>query len=411
MADSLEKEIHELRSLFWSERDPDGRVFAPLADAYRRQGDLVQALELLRDGLDRHSDFAPALVVAGWVRRDRGETDAAREAFGAALELDEENAEALRGIGELAAARGDRPVALESFQRLVDLEPDDLEILARLREIEGEEEGAPQVEAEVEVDSVSSYEPPLVALSEPPTTQEPLTAEPDELRSEDDEGPLTRTMADLYVRQGLHHRALRVYCHLLEQAPDDAGLRERVDAMAALVPTAPASGAADVEGARPQAEKPVGLDPGGALAPRRPTDAEMETLARDWAEGPRETGDLSTPFAWTVQPAQPAQAPSGPPVREYFRTILDWEPSTPKHEADDRLVVPVESLAPSVVPIASLAPESTLAAVAPAEAAVGDPVVVPIDALAPDVVDVATLAPDPPGSGGDESGSQIERNT
>ena len=395
MADSLEKEIHELRTLFWSERDPDGRVFAPLADAYRRQGDLVQALELLRDGLDRHPDFAPALVVAGWVRRDRGEADAAREAFGAALELDDENAEALRGIGELAAARGDRAAALESFQRLIDLEPDDLEVVARLREIEGDEEDAHQVEAEVEVDSVPSYEPPLVALSEPPATEEPITAEPDEVRSEDDEGPLTRTMADLYARQGLHHRALRVYRHLLEQAPDDAGLRERVDAMAALVSTAPASGADDVDGALSQAEKPVGLDTGGVPTPRRPTDDEMETLAQDWAEGPRETGDLSTPFAWTAQHAQPARAPSGLPVREYFRTLLDWEPAVPEQEAEDRLVVPIESLAPSAVPIVSLAGRE----------------VVPIDALAPDVVDIATLAPDPPGSGWDESGSQIKRNT
>ena len=379
MADSLEKEIHELRALFWSERDPDGRVFAPLADAYRRQGDLVQALELLRDGLDRHSDFAPALVVAGWVRRDRGEMDAAREAFGAALELDEENAEALRGIGELAAARGDRPVALESFQRLVDLEPDDLEVLARLREIEGEEEGTLQVEAEVEGDSVSLYEPPLVALSEPPTIQEPLTAAPDELRSEDYEGPLTRTMADLYVRQGLHQRALGVYRLLLEQAPDDAGLRERVDAMVALVLTAPASGIADT---------------GGVTTPGRPTDAEMETLAQDWAEGPRETGDLSTPFAWTVQPAQPTRAPSGLPVREYFRTLLDWEPAAPEQEAEDRQVVPIESLAPSVVPVSSLAPGPTGAEVAPVAATVEAPVVVSIDTLAPDVVDIAALAPE-----------------
>ena len=397
MADSLEKEIHELRALFWSERDPDGRVFAPLADAYRRQGDLVQALELLRDGLDRHSDFAPALVVAGWVRRDRGETDAAVAAFEAALELDEENAEALRGIGELAAARGDRPTALESFQRLVELEPDDLEIVARLREIEEEEEATPQFE--VQVESVPSDELPSVALPEPPPTQLPVTAEPAALRSEDDEGPLTRTMADLYARQGLHHRALRVYRHLLEQVPDDVELRERVDAMAALVPTALASGAAD------------GLDPGGTLTPRRPTDAEMETLARDWSEGPRVTGDLSTPFAWTAQPAQPTQPPSGLPVREYFRILLDWKPASPEQEAEDRLVVAIESLAPSVVPVASLAPEPTRAAVAPAEATVGAPapVVLPIEALAPDVVDVATLAPDPPGSGRDESGSQIER--
>jgi len=372
VADSVEKEIHELRTLFWSERDPEGRVFAPLADAYRRQGDLDQALELLRDGLDRHSDFAPALVVAGWVRRDRGETEAAAAAFEAALELDEENAEALRGIGELAAARGDRPAALESFQRLVDLEPGDREIVARLREIEIEqgEEAIPQLE--VKVESVPPDEIRLVALPEPLPTQLPFTAQLDTLRSEDDEGPLTRTMADLYARQGLHARALRVYHHLLEQTPDDPGLRELVDVMAALVPTAPASGVAGVGGAGPQTEPPAGRDTGGVVTPRRPTDAEMETLPRDWAEGPRETGDLSTPFVWTAHPAQPAESPSGLLVRDYFRALLDWEPASPEQEAEDLLVVPIE-------------------------------------ALAPEVVDIATLVSDPPGSGRDDSGSQIER--
>lgn len=374
MADSLEKEIRELRSLFWSERDPGGRVFAPLADACRRQGDLVQALELLREGLDRHSDFAPALVVAGWVRRDRGEADAACEAFGAALELDEENAEALRGIGELAAARGDRLAALDFFQRLVDLEPDNLEIVARLRDIKGEDKGAPQVEVEVEADPVPSYERPLVAPSEPPATDGPHTAESDEFGSEEDEGPLTRTMADLYARQGLGHRALRVYRHLLGQAPDDAGLRERVDAMVALVPTARASRVPDT---------------GGVTTPRRPAAAEIETLAQDWDEGPCETGDT-----WTVQPAQPTRSPSGVPVREYFRTLLDWEPAAPEQEAEDLQVVPIESLSPSVVPVASLAPEPTPTEVTPVSAAVEARVVVVTDALAPDVVDISELAPE-----------------
>jgi tetratricopeptide (TPR) repeat protein len=346
VADSVEKEIHELRTLFWSERDPEGRVFAPLADAYRRQGDLDQALELLHDGLDRHSDFAPALVVAGWVRRDRGETEAAAAAFEAVLELDEENAEALRGVGELAVARGDRPAALESFQRLVDLEPGDREVVARLREIEVEQGEETISQFEVKVESV-----PPDASPESPPTQLPFTAQPDTLRSEDDDGPLTRTMADLYARQGHHSHALRVYHHLLEQTPDDPELRELVDAMAA---------------------PPAGRGTGGVVAPPRPTDAEMETLARDWTEGPRETGDLSTPLALTARSAQPTPPPSGLPVRDYFRTLLDWEPASPEQGAEDSMVVPIE-------------------------------------ALAPEVVDIATLAPDPPGSGRDEPGSQIER--
>ena len=101
---------------------------------------------------------------------------------------------------------------------------------------------------------------------------------------------------------------------------------------------------------------------------------------------------------WTAQAPQPTQAPSGIPVRKYFQTLLDWEPVSHEPEADDRLVVPIESLAPTVVPVASLAPEAA-------------PGVVPIGALAPDVVDIATLAPDPTGSGLDPSDGQIDHTS
>ena len=379
MAESLEKEIEELRTLFWSERDPEGRVFAPLADAYRRQGDLDQALEVLRDGLDRHSEFAPGLIVAGWVRRDRGELEAAGEAFEAALGVDEENTEALRGVGELATARGDMPAAVEHFQRLVDLEPGDPEIVARLREIErGDGLAAPPTPEVV----ITPDEASLGTVPDAPEARPSLADTPSAPEGEEEEGPLTRTLADLYARQGLHERAFRVYSRLLERTPEDAGLRERVDAMAALAATTIASGGGAKAVTQSQAETSDGQEGDGGGAGGRATDAEMETLAQDWAEGPQATGELSTPFAWTAQASTPATPDSGRPVREYFRALLDWEPGSPDR-AEDRPVVPVASLAPEeVVPVASLAPEATP--------------VVPVESLAPDVVDIGTLAPDLP---------------
>lgn len=54
----------------------------------------------------------------------------------------------------------------------------------------------------------------------------------DELESEfvEGEGPgvYTRTMADLYARQGHVERALRIYGHLLDREPGDEALRERI---------------------------------------------------------------------------------------------------------------------------------------------------------------------------------------
>ena len=386
MADYEEKEIQALRALYWSDRDPEGRAFAPLADAYRRQGDLPQALELLEDGLGRHADFVPGHVVSGWVHRDRGETETAAAAFRTALELDDENAEALRGLGELAAAGGDLAGARTYFGKLVELEPADSEVAARLREFE-------------------------------------TPAGPDTGVAEPEHAPLTRTMADLYARQGLHERALRVYRRLLEREPGNAELHERVAVMEALAAGDTRSGAAGVS---------AGAGATGAT--------DVETLVRDWAEGPSDTGELSTPFAWTPAPGSPPPQ-SGRPVREYFHGLLDWEPAAvpepetalpeaaraskttlpeaplasesapPEPEATPeaappeaaRPAVPIAQLAPDqVVAIAELAPD---AVTAPDEPTTGR--VVPIAELATDVVDIAALAPDEPAT--HDFGGWLER--
>ena len=40
MTEALEQEIQTLRSLYELEDNPDGLVFAPLVDAYRRSGEI-----------------------------------------------------------------------------------------------------------------------------------------------------------------------------------------------------------------------------------------------------------------------------------------------------------------------------------------------------------------------------------
>ena len=101
MSESLNHQIEQLEAIYKSERDPQGRAFAPLADAHRRRGDLDKALAVLQEGLTAHPDFASGHMVAGWVYRAQRASDNAMRSFELVLTLDEENSLARAAIAEL----------------------------------------------------------------------------------------------------------------------------------------------------------------------------------------------------------------------------------------------------------------------------------------------------------------------
>ncbi|MGD8871867.1 MAG: hypothetical protein PVJ80_09880 [Gemmatimonadota bacterium] len=122
MTEVLQQEIRTLRSVFESERDPEGRVFAPLADAYRRAGEVQQAVRLLNEGLARHPQFVPGHVVAAQLYVEQGMVEEAGIAARHALELDGENVNALQSLLKVLEQNGDDEAA-EVRDRLVSLDP------------------------------------------------------------------------------------------------------------------------------------------------------------------------------------------------------------------------------------------------------------------------------------------------
>jgi len=122
VTEALQQEIRTLKNIFESERDPEGRVFAPLADAYRRAGELQQAIRLLNEGLARHPDFVPGHVVAAQLYVEQGLAEEGAIAARKALALDAENVNAMRALLTVLEGNGDDE-ADEVRARLIDLEP------------------------------------------------------------------------------------------------------------------------------------------------------------------------------------------------------------------------------------------------------------------------------------------------
>ena len=106
MTEALQLEIRTLRALLDSERDPGGRVFAPLADAYRRAGQIPEALRLLRDGIAKHPEFVTGHVVAAQLYVEQGlATEGAIAHLGDRINADDYNPAEV--IVEAAVALGE----------------------------------------------------------------------------------------------------------------------------------------------------------------------------------------------------------------------------------------------------------------------------------------------------------------
>jgi tetratricopeptide (TPR) repeat protein len=428
--ESLEGEIRTLRSLFWSDRDPEGRGFVPLADAYRRAGDLKQAHELLNDGLGRHPDFSPGHVVAARLYGEQGLFAEAEIAARSALELDPENVDAMGTLIVVLEERGevDEARGLHNHLSVLDPEPGDEpasvaeEEVVDFAALAPDEPGDAVAEADdslsdddvTDFGSLAPDEPPLeepepvavdseavgvsedqvvhdfVALSpedlstgveEPAAEEEVLEVDalapegiepemvdldpfepgmlaeevqdfaalaPDEVKlmeelaandpndtDVDDEeaataeeeamadapaehalaDPInTRTMAELYVTQGLWSRAVEVYRNLVDASPDKDALQMRLDEVVRLQKEAAAAGLEELQQAP--------IDPVPSTSEREPAD-EVETLARDLAEAGDHKHDVDTPFAWAEQEAgEDVDVNKGPTMGEFFGRML-----------------------------------------------------------------------------------------
>lgn len=253
MPESLKEEIRILSASFRSERDPDGRAFAPLADAYLRSGDVAKAEEVVREGVARLPDFATGHLVAARVARARGDLQRTRAHADRVISLDPGNALARVERAAALVREGDAVAALLDLRSAIKVAPGGVAVLAALVVLEA----APELGELVAV-AVAEHANTAHGQRAPPGGPPPrewdrapedgreraprgdpvASVAPGEVRFIDG-AFVTRTMADLYAKQGLTERAVTVYEHLLRADPENADLVARRDELASLAVPGP----------------------------------------------------------------------------------------------------------------------------------------------------------------------------
>ncbi len=130
---SVADRIEELRKRY--EENPR-RFFAPLANEYRKSGDLEQAISLCQEHLADQPGNMNGHVVFAQALFEAGRFDESALTFETALSLDPENLIALRHLGDMARDRGDIAKAREWYTRVLDADPRNDEILGFLQQME-----------------------------------------------------------------------------------------------------------------------------------------------------------------------------------------------------------------------------------------------------------------------------------
>ena len=153
--------IEELRKKF--EENPR-RYFAPLANEYRKAGDIEQAIAICREYLPQQPGHMSGHIVYGQALYEARQVEEAKTVFETALSLDPENLIALRHLGDIALMVGDSQAARMWYGRVLEADPRNEEIQAQLASIDQVTSSAPTPIANV---AIPEYAPPPVQPAKP----------------------------------------------------------------------------------------------------------------------------------------------------------------------------------------------------------------------------------------------------
>ncbi|MBI5847097.1 MAG: tetratricopeptide repeat protein [Nitrospirae bacterium] len=138
------KDIEKLREKF--DKDPNSKLFLPLAEEYRKEGMLEEAIDVLQKGLEKHVTYTSARVLLGKTYLEKGMMDEARKEFEGVIKIVPDNLFAHKKLAEVYRDTGETDLAIKAYKAILKLNPMDEESVGHLKDIEAALSPAPPVE-------------------------------------------------------------------------------------------------------------------------------------------------------------------------------------------------------------------------------------------------------------------------
>ena len=122
----IEDRIGKCRKIL--DLDPNSQIFAALAEAYRRKGELETAFRICQNGLKIHPSYGSAHVVMAKINLDRGLYDWAEAEVSRAVELDGPNRAVELLSAEITLYKGEYDKAVKQLKKLAQVDPENSQI-------------------------------------------------------------------------------------------------------------------------------------------------------------------------------------------------------------------------------------------------------------------------------------------
>ncbi len=347
-------EIDKLKARY--EENPEGRYFAPLADAYRKSGRIDEAIELVKSGLTRHPDYLSAHIVLGRCFLDKKDDASARQTLEGVLKLDSENIIALKSLAEIAERMGDKFSARKWLAQLLQIDSTNTDAEEDLNRLggppaEGEEpplteEKAAEAAAAAGVAAAEGLEPTTVTVEPPPVAVTEAVTTP--IQAIDLAPPDEREMDE-----ARHSKSMAVPAiDFIDKAGPETAPPRPAPPLLDLPEMEPVPPAAEVKPAELpmlEIESSAGDKPGGGGA--------------DWGDAPQDRSVRLSAAMLAGGTEFDSGETNGKPVEQTMH--LDAAAATPpKSPADDLPLImpedvtpPEELRRPSVKQVATLSPE------------------------------------------------------
>ncbi len=258
------------------EANPKSRVFAPLAENYRKLGMIDKAIEVLNRGIKNHPTYVLGYLCLAHCYFDLGKYELCYSTIRPFVEEDRENLRLQKLFADCCYQLNKLDEALDSYKFLLYINPRDVEAIEKVQELEKiqvletkheipyfEEQDLnyifeddvddwTQIDLSVEKDDDID----LIVFSEFERQKEITQAWPDnekkkiseelppeikiekiDKKEETKKTVMTHSLVDLYCQQGHFDKAKELLNKMLELDPDNEKTKIRLDEIESIMPT------------------------------------------------------------------------------------------------------------------------------------------------------------------------------